>query len=85
MKERIFQTTKGEIKFLELEDNRNFKKGDTTFLPIGFSFKIEEVKQDKKGLYCMDGNSKRYIHFSTYSKWDNSLIKELGFRKIQLL
>lgn len=87
MKETIkeFKTKNGIIKIKEVEDNQNFKKGDMTLLPIGFGYKIEKLKKDKKGLYLMDIDSKRYVYHSTYSNWDNSLIKELGFRKIEVI
>jgi hypothetical protein len=80
-----FKTREGIVRIKELEDNKNFKKGDLTLLPIGFGFKIEELKEDEKGLYLMDGDSKRYVYHSTYNKWDNSLIKEYGFRIIELI
>lgn len=80
-----FNTTDGIIRFKELEDNRNFKKGDTTFLPVGFGFLIQDILEDDEGIYCMDGDSRRYVYKSTYEEWDNSLINEVHFRKIELL
>lgn len=80
-----FNTVNGIIRFRELENNKDFKKGDTTFLPVGFGFLIQDILEDADGLYCMDGSSRRYVHKSTYEKWDNSLIKDVYFRKIELV
>jgi len=75
------------MKYQELEDNKNFQKGDRVIIPVGFGYKILDVLEDDLGLYCVDPcggkSSKRHIFISEHDKWDTSLIKELGFRKIK--
>lgn len=75
------------MKYQELENNKNFQKGDSVILPVGFGYKILEVLEDDLGLYCEDScggkSNKRHIYSSEHNKWNTSLIKELGFRKIK--
>lgn len=75
------------LVFEEVENNRDFKYGDTVLLANTFHYKVMAVLEDKEGLYCIDPvgySDKRYIYKSVSINWDTALIHEKGFRKIKI-